>query len=120
MIGKKLMVMLFSMLIVVTIFSEPILSYTIEEKNDRQSYTRPGYGGMIIGRVKSLNRFHSSKSITCQAVNVYYDIVWLPPYYTYEESGWLNSGEIKIFRPYIGIVLPHFIFIFLTDFYIPI
>jgi len=118
--SKKILAILFSLLTIIITYSPTIVSYTVEEIMDKELNYRPGYGGMIIGRIKNLHRFRSPEFISCQAVHVYYDIVWLPPYYPEYESGWLDSGEIVIYRPYLGIVLPHFIFIFLTDFEIPI
>ncbi len=120
MIIKKLIVILFFILIVVISFSQTVISSFTEDEIDKKLDTDPGYAGIIIGRIKNLHRFRSPEYITCQAVHVYYDIVWLPPHYPEYESGWRDSGEIVIFRPYFGIVLPHFIFLAFTDFYIPI
>jgi len=67
--------------------------------------------GLLIGKIKDVHRFSNKDYITCQAVSVYYDgiVIIRPPHAIDELKGWLFSGEIKIFRPYIGILTQHFI-----------
>ena len=71
----------------------------------------PNYFGVLIGIIKDVHRFNNKDYITCQAVKVYYNgtVIILPPHAIDELKGWLFSGEIKILRPYIGILTQHFI-----------
>ncbi len=111
MIGKKLIIILFSIIIILTTFSQIVISSTDKEKNDKKMITGYAYSGFVIGRIKDLKRFYSLAHMTCQAVNVYWSITWLPPHYPHTESRWIDSGEIEIYRPVSGIVLRNFIFV---------
>jgi hypothetical protein len=106
--SKKLIVIILSITIAITLYSATIASTNIE-KTDGRNPTAYDHYGFVIGQIKDLNRVHSLTHMNCQIVRIYYYVTYLPPYYPYTISGWLHSGILEIDRPYMGIVLPFFV-----------
>lgn len=110
--SEKIVVMLFSMLVIITSSQASTAFFINEEDFDNKLINEPSYSGFLIGRIKDVNRFENIRYLTCQAVRLYYDVLFMHPPCRWYYSGWAYSGEIKIYRPYFGVIVCNFIFIF--------
>lgn len=108
--GKRIVVMLLSILVIIT--SLPVRgTLSIDEEIHEKITDEPSYFGLLIGRIKDVNRFTGDRYLICQAVRLYYDVLFMHPPYQWYYEGWAYSGEIKIFRPYFGVITRNFILV---------
>ena len=112
---KKIIGLYLCMLMIIQIIpiteSTEIINSNVEEPNENQSIPKYPFQGMLIGRISNVDQFSNKDYITCQAVSVYYNgvVIIRPPHVIDELEGRLYSGDIKIFRPYVGLLTQNYI-----------
>jgi len=108
---------IFVFLIIISITtSKGTINTRNENTNENQGILGDPFTGFLIGKISNLHRFSNKDYIICQAVFVYYNggVIIRPPHVIDELKGWLFSDEIKILRPYIGIITRNFICAFVA------